>query len=1035
MDEDLLNDLDDLVGDDAPDDVERDANEGDADAMDEEADGVAAMVAEVNSLSQISKFINSRALRDVLQKINTFGMAPRTAAQNTGPVEDDPEYKTVVAATNISVEMDNEILVVHKFIRDKYAPRFPELESLIPNAYDYARTVKLILNETDLMKLDLKSLLPSATVMIVTVTATTTNGRQLTDEELDVVSKACDIAFSLETSKRKIIEYIESRMSFIAPNLSNLLNSGVAAKLMGVAGGLTALSKIPSCNIQVLGKSAKAVTGLLAKGQEKHAGFIYYCDFVQRLPKEFRNKATRMIAAKCCLAARVDRAREHQDGSLGRQFREEVEKKLEKAQEPPPGKSIKALAVPDEGPRSRRGGKRVRKMKERLAVTEAWKAQNRMKFGEAEEEVISGDTVLGLGLLGKETGKVRIQADANKKLNVAKKHRMIGGSSGSTSGLSSSLAFTPIQGIELENPEAAAAKKEALDMSSKYFGNLFFNKKPPVLRLQPKSPTVMAPRIIDSPFPDVHIPDVDVHTHIFAQARKHPKKTAFIDPATNEAITFGDVIRDVDACVSGLINNVGFKKWDTLAIFSPNCVDYAIAVHAVIKAGGTITTANPSYVASELMHQLTDADASILITNKELLPVALQAAAAANIPKNKVFLFSGAEDGFKGFRDIFSTRAPPTIKFTKEELYTRPAYLCYSSGTTGRSKGVETTHINMVANTLQFKQFSDLHGDFQGDMTYAGILPFYHIYGLYAFIHMSILNLHSVVVVPKFDFESYLKIMAKYKVTVSHIVPPVAVALAKSPLVDGYKFPHLKFIMSAAAPLGIEVGLEVSRRLGVPIVQGYGMTEMSPLTHMMSPTRPVPGASGQLGPSMQCRLVSPTTGQDVALGEEGEVWVRGPNRMKGYRKNPKATAETIDDDGWLHTGDVAYMDKHGFFYIVDRIKELIKYKGLQVAPAELEAVLLTHPAIADAAVIPRPDERAGEVPRAYVVLKPNAKATESEIRAFVEGKVAQHKRLRGGVAFIAEVPKSASGKILRRMLRAQDAEERKALAAKSAAKL
>ncbi|KAJ3102957.1 hypothetical protein HDU97_000196 [Phlyctochytrium planicorne] len=487
MDEDLLNELDDLGGD---EDIMDDDDEEDENGMqvDEEVtiENILQKQSASNDLKSVTKLLNSKTLKDLVQSITALKDVPRPAGRNTGPVEDDPEYKILVSATHYSADIDTEILIVQRFIKDKYAVKFPELEGLIPNAIDYAKTVKAIGNEMDLMKLDmqldLKSMLPPATVMIITVAATTTSGRPLTPEELQVVMEACDAGIELDSIKKLVLEYIESRMNFIAPNLSAILGSSIAAKLMGVAGGLTNLSKIPACNVQVLGKQSKAATGLLnAKGQEKHAGFIYYSDFVQGFPKDLRIKACRMISAKCCLAARMDRERSSADGSAGSAMRADVEKKLEKMAEPPPGKSVKALPVPDEGPKKRRGGRRMRKLKERLATSEAWKAQNRLKFGEAEEEVIAGDTVKGMGLLGKETGKLRIHSDPSKKMTVARKHqkKLFNASSGATSGLSSSLAFTPVQGIELENPDAVAARKAAQESGSRYFGTSFLgaNKK------------------------------------------------------------------------------------------------------------------------------------------------------------------------------------------------------------------------------------------------------------------------------------------------------------------------------------------------------------------------------------------------------------------------------------------------------------------------------------------------------------------------------------------------------------------------------
>jgi acyl-CoA synthetase (AMP-forming)/AMP-acid ligase II len=273
----------------------------------------------------------------------------------------------------------------------------------------------------------------------------------------------------------------------------------------------------------------------------------------------------------------------------------------------------------------------------------------------------------------------------------------------------------------------------------------------------------------------------------------------------------------------------------------------------------------------------------------------------------------------------------------------------------------------------------------------------------------------TVVTLPRFDFEQVLKTMQDYRVTFAHLVPPIVLAMSKSPLVDGYDLSSLHTIFSGAAPLGEELARACAERLGCAVVQGYGMTETSPATHLSSKAHNKPGSVGLCVPNMECRLVSVETGEEVGAGERGEIHVRGPQVMKGYLGLPEATAQTVDAEGWLHTGDVALVDEEGFFFIVDRAKELIKYKAFQVAPAELEAVLLTHPSVADAAVIPSPDEEAGEVPKAFVVVKEGHGMSEAEVLGYVASHVAPYKKVRR-VEFVTQIPKSPSGKILRRLL-------------------
>jgi acyl-CoA synthetase (AMP-forming)/AMP-acid ligase II len=284
----------------------------------------------------------------------------------------------------------------------------------------------------------------------------------------------------------------------------------------------------------------------------------------------------------------------------------------------------------------------------------------------------------------------------------------------------------------------------------------------------------------------------------------------------------------------------------------------------------------------------------------------------------------------------------------------------------------------------------------------------------------------TVVTMPRFDLQSFLVLLEKYRVTIAPLVPPIVLGLTKHPSIDEFDLSSLRLVFSGAAPLGEEIARGLSARLGCPVVQGYGMTEASPVTHL-SPTRDAPfkpGSIGRVVPNTEVKLVVVGTSEGVrGPGEDGELWIRGPQIMKGYLNRPQDTADSIDGDGWYHTGDVGHVDDDGFFYIVDRTKELIKYKGLQVAPAELEALLLVHPAVLDAAVVRSPDAEAGEVPKAFVVLKSDeaSRAVSADaIMAFVAARVAPHKRIRR-VEFIDQIPKSASGKILRRVLVQRDA--------------
>jgi acyl-CoA synthetase (AMP-forming)/AMP-acid ligase II len=328
------------------------------------------------------------------------------------------------------------------------------------------------------------------------------------------------------------------------------------------------------------------------------------------------------------------------------------------------------------------------------------------------------------------------------------------------------------------------------------------------------------------------------------------------------------------------------------------------------------------------------------------------------------------------------------------------------------------THRNLVANMVQVLGSGV---NLQTDERVIGVLPFYHIYGMLVILNLCLYKGMTIVTMARFDLEQFLKIMQDYKITRANLVPPIILALAKHPIVDQYDLSHLKIIMSGAAPLSAELAQACAERLGCIVLQGYGLTETSPVTHVNpeDPARIKLGSVGVPIANTECAIVSLETGNPLGIREEGEIWIRGPQVMKGYLNNPEATAQTLTPDGWLRTGDVGYVDEDGYFYIVDRVKEMIKYKGLQIAPAELEAVLLTHPAVADAAVIPSPDPEAGEVPKAFVVLK--GAATAEELMDYVAARVAPFKKIRR-IEFVEQIPKSPSGKILRRVLVQQERE-------------
>jgi acyl-CoA synthetase (AMP-forming)/AMP-acid ligase II len=513
--------------------------------------------------------------------------------------------------------------------------------------------------------------------------------------------------------------------------------------------------------------------------------------------------------------------------------------------------------------------------------------------------------------------------------------------------------------------------------------------------------------IYRSPKPALVIPQMTITDLVLAGLGPDPHRVVIRDGATGHCINAAD-FRDRIQRLAGGLTVRGHGAGHVTAIMAPNSPDYAVAFHAPLYAGGTSTTVNPSYTANELRHQLTDSRATLLITAPSFLAVAREAADGTGV--RQIALIGGASDGLPGIDDLMGA---PLAAQVPVDLAVHVAALPYSSGTTGLSKGVMLTHRNLVANVVQCTDMLDLT---EADRT-LGILPYFHIYGLQVIMNAYLASGATQTTLPRFDLEAVLRILSEERIGRFYVAPPVVLAFAKHPMVDQFDLSALHTIFSAAAPLGAELSNACATRLGCEVVQGYGMTELSPVTHGTFRGNGRPGSVGQLVALTEGRIVDIETGADLDVGKVGEVLVAGPQVMAGYLNNEKATSATVDADGWLHTGDLGYMDADGYLFIVDRVKELIKYKGFQVAPAELEALLVTHPGIADAAVVGRPDDEAGEVPVAHVVRRGESAVTEAEVIAFVAAKVATYKRL-AAVRFTDTIPKSPSGKILRRLLKA-----------------
>lgn len=509
---------------------------------------------------------------------------------------------------------------------------------------------------------------------------------------------------------------------------------------------------------------------------------------------------------------------------------------------------------------------------------------------------------------------------------------------------------------------------------------------------------------ITSPFPAVEIPDQSLATYVLARASEMGDKPALIDGPTGRTMTYTELDQQVRAFAGGLVAR-GFAKGEVLAILLPNIPEYAVFFHGTTFAGGIATTINPTLTPKEIQKHLVDSGATILIT----IPALIDAAtfAAKDTAVKDVFIV-GTMDGQRSVTELFGAPLAEQVPVDPDDV----AALPFSSGTSGAMKGVMLSHRNLVANVAQ----TLLAAEIREDEMFIAVLPFFHIYGMQVLMNTALRAGATAVTMPRFDLEQFLEIHQKYGITRSFVAPPIVVALAKHPLVDQYDLSKLEQVFSGAAPLSAELAIEAGNRLGCEVVQGYGMTEMSPVSHLTPRGKNRPGTVGVTVPNTLTRIVDPATLQDVAVGEDGELWVQGPQVMLGYLNNPLATEEILTADGWLRTGDLARVDADGYIMIVDRLKELIKYKGFQVAPAELEALLLTNPKIADAAVTGLPDDEAGEIPVAHVVLKPGADASAEEIQAWVAEQVATYKQLRQ-VTIVDAIPKSASGKILRRLLR------------------
>lgn len=508
----------------------------------------------------------------------------------------------------------------------------------------------------------------------------------------------------------------------------------------------------------------------------------------------------------------------------------------------------------------------------------------------------------------------------------------------------------------------------------------------------------------------VQIPESSITDYIFRGIEKHGKKRALIDGTTNRSMTFSQ-LQEEAIHVTNNLGSLGLKHGDVACLCGTNSPEFAHVFCGVTKLGAALTIANSQFTTGELLQQVKDTQSRMLFITEDCADKALQ---VQKLSKNqiKTVIVFGSHNNCLPFSSL-KTRAPD-VTLPDINPASDVALIPFSSGTTGLPKGVQLTHRNIVAQLAalshpMFLPFED------GDSSLS-VLPMVHIAGLVVGLLNPLSQGATVVTLPRFQPKPFLSTMQKYKCTFSLIAPPVVNFLANDPLVDQYDLSHWTTPYSGAAPLGAELTMKMVTRLGLKgIRQGYGMSEASPATH----TTPLDGWKyGSIGvplPNTECKIVDTETGCDKGVEQHGEIWVRGPQIMKGYLNNPKATSETITQDKWMKTGDIGYFDKDGHYFVVDRLKEIIKYKGYQIAPAYLESVLLSHESVKDAAVVGTPHGVDGHVPTAYVVCS-DTSVTEKTLADFVNSQVAPYKHLRGGVHIVNELPRTPSGKILRRKL-------------------
>jgi len=530
--------------------------------------------------------------------------------------------------------------------------------------------------------------------------------------------------------------------------------------------------------------------------------------------------------------------------------------------------------------------------------------------------------------------------------------------------------------------------------------------------------------IVSSRHDDCTLHDLTITQRFFDQASVWPNNIAVECGITGRKYTY-DKVRDLSRRFGSALVRMGFQRGEVFGMVLPNLPEFPIVMFGAAGIGMPVTTVNPIYTADEIARQMQGSGATAIICVPQMTETIREVARLC--PTIRRMIVIGSEEGFVSIGDMFQDPGDyfnDNIEMdAREDIFVLP----FSSGTTGLPKGVMLTHFNVNSNISQLRVPGTLHlkdcglANFQE--VFVCVLPFFHIYGMVAVMLVGFDLGAKLVTLPRFDTDSFLNTVHLHHPTVLHLVPPLVSFLGHNKDWKKEAFHRLHTICCGAAPLGAAAATKLMDRLNIDgciLQEGFGMTESSPVSHMGPISNYKIGSCGELVSRTLAKIVDINTGEALGPNQEGELCVFGPQVMKGYYNNEKATQETVDTEGWLHTGDIAIYDEDNQFFIVDRLKELIKVKGLQVAPSELEDLLRRHPAVLDVAVIGVEDEMAGELPRAYIVLKKNHAGTSTqEIRNFIAPQVAAHKQLKGGVVFIDSIPTSATGKLLRRELKAQ----------------